>query len=86
VEGRRVARAHLDGAVARRRAERDGRRSLLAANLQADPVAVRLEGLPARVTLRRLNDDTAPDSSEPQALDGVSTLELGAYETVRADA
>ena len=66
--------------------ERDGRRSLLAANLQADPVAVRLEGLPARVTLRRLNDETAPDWSEPQALDGVSTLELGAYETVRADA
>jgi hypothetical protein len=66
--------------------ERDGRRSLLAANLQADPVSVRLEGLPARLTLRRLNDETAPDWSEPLALEGVSTLELGPYETVRVDA
>jgi hypothetical protein len=66
-------------------AERDGRRSLLAANLQANRLAVRLEGLPTRVTLRRLNDETAPDWSEPQALEGLSTLELGAFETVRID-
>lgn len=65
--------------------EREGRRSLLAANLQANRVAVRLEGLPARGTLRRLNDETAPDWSEPQALAGSSTLELGAFETVRVD-
>ena len=33
-----------------------------------------------------MNDETAPDWSEPQALEDVSTLELGPYETVRVEA
>jgi hypothetical protein len=64
---------------------RDGGGALLAANLQADPVMTRFEGLTGRMTLRRLNDATAPDWSEPQLLEDPS-LELGPYEIIRIDA
>jgi hypothetical protein len=59
--------------------------SLLASNLQAEPVSVRIEGLPQRVIVRRLNSGSAPEWSAEQAIDDPTRLELSAYETVRVD-
>jgi len=57
--------------------------SLLASNLQAQPLRVRTEGLPRGVTLRRLNQFSAPSWSEEQAIDDPTWLELGPFETLR---
>jgi D-apionolactonase len=64
---------------------RNGGISLLASNLQAEPLRVRTEALPWGATVRRLNQFSAPGWSEEQAIDDPTWLELGPYETVRLD-
>jgi hypothetical protein len=59
--------------------------SVLAANLQADPLRVSVEGLPAQVRVRKLNELTAPNWSDEETVSGVEPLALGPYETVRID-
>ena len=64
---------------------RNGGISLLASNLQAQPLRVQTEALPRGAIVRRLNQSSAPEWSEEQTIGDPTWLELGPYETVRLD-
>ena len=66
-------------------ARRDGRTSLLVANLKPEAQRFRLEGIGGPATLRRLNESTVPGRSDPEKTEDFSTLELAPFETVRID-
>jgi hypothetical protein len=63
----------------------NGSVSLLVANLKADPVTARIEGIDGAGIVQRLDERSAPERAEAERVEDVSRLELSPFETVRID-